>query len=396
MKSRLRTATRYFSRALLLAAFSAAFPFAGHTQVAGNTQANGSQSNNLVTAVPFLLVMPDARTGAMGDAGVAVQPDANASAINPAKLAFLKDRSGVALSYTPWLRSLTSGIDLAYLSGYYRLDERNTLGASFRFFSLGEIPLTDNNRQDLGVYSPNELAFDISFARMFGDEFSIGTSLRYINSNLSTGKFTAGQEISAGNAVAVDVAGYYTTETWLFNTDTRLSAGLNISNIGTKMGYTESGAKYFLPSNLRFGGAATFSADDLNDFTVALDFNKLLVPTQPVYNNDGTIYSGVDPNRSVPAGIFGSFTDAPGGFSEELQEVNIGAGFEYLYDKKFAVRGGYFYESPNKGNRRYATLGAGFTYRQTTINFSYLLANVNKSPMANTLRFSLMFNFGSN
>ncbi|WP_240755179.1 type IX secretion system outer membrane channel protein PorV [Pedobacter sp. SYP-B3415] len=373
-----------------------AFPEAAYSQVAGNTQANGSQSNNLVTAVPFLLVMPDARTGAMGDAGVAVYPDANASAINPAKMAFLNDRSGVSLSYTPWLRSLTSDINLAYLSGYYRLDERNTVGASFRFFSLGEIPLTDNNRQDLGTYSPNELAFDVSYARKFGEEFSIGTTLRYINSNLSTGKFTAGQQINAGNSVAVDVSGFYTTETWLFNTDTRLSAGLNISNIGTKMGYTETGSKYFLPSNLRLGGAATFSADDLNDFTVALDFNKLLVPTQPIYNTDGSISSGVDPNRSVPAGIFGSFTDAPGGFSEELQEVNIGAGLEYLYDKKFALRGGYFYESPNKGNRRYVTLGAGFTYKQTTINFSYLLASVDKSPMANTLRFSLLFNFGSN
>ncbi len=359
------------------------------------TSSDGRQGNTITTAVPFLLITPDARSGALGDVGVAVSPDVNATHWNPAKLAFLKDDYGFSLSYSPWLQKLVPDINLAYINGYYRIDDRNVIGGSLRYFSLGEIQLVDANQTPLGTYSPNELAVDGSFARSFGDNFSIGTSLRFIYSNLSSGQFFDGQQTKAGTAVAADVSGYYKNETQIFNSDATLAFGLDISNIGTKMSYADGGPKYFLPTNLRLGGASTFHLDEFDDFTFALDFNKLLVPTPPQYNSNGEIIAGKDPNRSVPAGIFGSFSDAPGGFSEELQEVSISTGLEYWYNKQFALRAGYFYENPNKGNRKYLTLGLGLKYNIVDIDLSYLVANQQTSPLANTLRFSLIFNFGS-
>lgn len=358
------------------------------------TQTNGSRSSNIATAVPFLLITPDARAGGMGEAGVAVQPDANAMSMNPSKLAFLDRSYGFSVSYSPWLKSLIPDVNLTYLSGYYKLDDRNTIASSLRYFSLGEIQLTDISQQDLGVYTPNELSFDVSFARKMGESFSLGTAVRYIRSNLFSGQFSAGQQTKAGNSVAVDVSAYFKKPTRFLGKDAILSAGMNISNIGTKMSYVDGYKGYFLPTNLKIGGASTFILDDFNQFTFALDFNKLLVPTQPVYNTDGKIIAGEDPDRSVPAGIFGSFTDAPGGFKEEMQEINIAAGMEYWYNQQFALRAGYFYESPKKGDRRYFTLGAGLKYNVFNIDFAYLLASPQKSPLANTLRFSLLFNFG--
>lgn len=358
------------------------------------TQTNGSRSSNIATAVPFLLITPDARAGGMGEAGVAVQPDANAMSMNPSKLAFLDRSYGFSVSYSPWLKSLIPDVNLTYLSGYYKLDDRNTIASSLRYFSLGEIQLTDISQQDLGVYTPNELSFDVSFARKMGESFSLGTAVRYIRSNLFSGQFSAGQQTKAGNSVAVDVSAYFKKPTRFLGKDAILSAGMNISNIGTKMSYVDGYKGYFLPTNLKIGGASTFILDDFNQFTFALDFNKLLVPTQPVYNTDGRIIAGEDPDRSVPAGIFGSFTDAPGGFKEEMQEINIAAGMEYWYNQQFALRAGYFYESPKKGDRRYFTLGAGLKYNVFNIDFAYLLASPQKSPLANTLRFSLLFNFG--
>ncbi|GGI28063.1 type IX secretion system outer membrane channel protein PorV [Pedobacter mendelii] len=358
------------------------------------TQTNGSESNNIVTAVPFLLITPDARAGAMGDAGVAVTGDVNSASINPAKLAFLDKPYGFALSYSPWLKSLVPDINLAYVSGFYKLDDRNTIGASLRYFSLGQIQLTDINQQDLGISNPNELALDFTFARSFGKEFSLGSSLRYIYSNLASGQFSSTGQVRGGNAVSIDIAGLYKTSTTLFDKNTILSAGANISNIGTKMNYSDGGENYFLPTNFKLGGAGTIAIDDFNTFTLALDFNKLLVPTQPIYDSNNNIVSGKDPNRSVPAGIFGSFSDAPGGFSEELKEVGISTGFEYWYNQQFAIRGGYNYQSPQKGDSRYFTLGAGLKYNVFNIDFAYLIANAQTSPLANTLRFSLLFNFG--
>lgn len=359
------------------------------------TQPNGSEINNIITAVPFLLITPDARAGSMGDAGVAVQPDANASGINPSKLAFLDKKYGFSVSYSPWLKSLVPDISLTYLAGFYKPDERTTIGSSLRYFNLGEIQLTDINQNNLGVYTPNELAFDVTYARRMGESFSLGTSLRYIYSNLSSGQFSAGQQTHAASGIAVDVSAYFKKPTVFLGTDAILSAGLNLSNIGTKVSYSDSGVKSFLPANMKIGGASTFLIDDYNQFTFALDFNKLMVPTQPVYDANGKIISGKDPDRSVPAGIFGSFADAPGGFSEELKEINIAAGMEYWYNQQFALRAGYFYESPKKGNRRYATLGAGLKYNVFNIDIAYLLANADKNPLANTLRFTLLFNFGS-
>lgn len=362
-------------------------------QVSGNTESNGSETNTIITAVPFLLITPDARAGSMGEAGVAIPGDANSSSINPAKLAFLDKQIGLAISYSPWLKSLVPDVNLGYLSGFYKVDDNNTVGASLRYFSLGQIQLTDANQQDLGTYSPNEFAIDGTFARKFGEEFALGTSVRFTYSNLSSGKFSAGQETKAGTSLGVDVSGLYKKPTVFLGTDAILSAGLNISNIGTKMSYVEGGNKYFLPTNMKLGGASTFLIDDYNQFTFALDFNKLLVPTQPIRDEDGNIVKGKDPNRSVPAGIFGSFSDAPGGFSEEIKEIGIATGIEYTYNQQFAFRAGYFYESPQKGDRRYFTLGAGLKYNVFNIDFSYLLASAQKSPLANTLRFSVLFNF---
>ncbi len=274
------------------------------------------------------------------------------------------------------------------------LDATNTIGASLRYFSLGEIQFVDINQQDVGIYNPNELAFDVTYAKRFGESFSLGTSLRYIYSNLAAGQTVGGQQTRAGNAMAVDISAYYKTNAVLFGTDAIYSAGANISNIGTKIGYSDVGNKAFLPTNLKVGGATTLLVDDYNSFTFALDFNKLLVPTQPIYDANGSIVSGKDPNRSVPSGIFGSFSDAPGGFSEELKEINIAAGLEYWYNQQFAFRAGYFYENQMKGNQRYFTVGAGLKYNVFNIDFSYLLASPQKSPLANTLRFGLLFNFG--
>ena len=358
------------------------------------TQTNGSASNNVVTAVPFLLITPDARSGGMAETGVAVQPDVNSMSINPSKLAFLEAPYGFSASYSPWLKNLVPDINLGYVSGFYKLDQSSIIGGSLRYFSLGRIQFTDANQQDLGTYTPSELAIDASYSRRFGDEFSLGTAVRYIYSNLTAGQFSAGQQTKAGKALAVDVSAYYRKPTFFLGYDAIIAAGLNISNIGTKMSYVDAGDKYFLPTNMKLGVASTFIIDDYSEFTLALDFNKLLVPTQPVYDTNGNIIAGKDPNRSVPAGIFGSFSDAPGGFSEELKEVTAGLGLEYWYHKQFAFRTGYFYESPQKGDRRYLTLGAGLKYNQFNLDVAYLLANAQKSPLANTLRFSLLFNFG--
>ncbi len=385
---------KYISK-LAFSALSLALVF-GKTNaqvVVGNTLTNGSESNNIVTSVPFLLITPDARAGSMGDAGVAVAGDVNSASINASKLAFIDKPYGFAVSYSPWLKSLVPDISLTYLSGFYKLDDRNTIGASLRYFSLGSIQLTDINQQELGIANPNELAFDVSFARNFGEEFSLGTSLRYIYSNLASGQFASGQ-VKAGNAVAVDVSGLYKTPGNLFGKPTIFSAGANISNIGTKMSYSDAGQSFFLPTNFKLGGASIISIDDYNTFTFALDFNKLLVPTQPIYDASNNIVSGKDPNRSVPAGIFGSFSDAPGGFSEELREVGISTGVEYWYNQQFAIRAGYNYQSPTKGDSRYFTMGLGLKYNVFNIDFSYLLANAQTSPLANTLRFGLLFNFG--
>lgn len=342
-----------------------------------------------------MLITPDARSAGMGDAGVAVLPDGNAMAINPSKLAFLDQSYGFAVSYSPWLKSLVPDVSLSYLSGFYKPDVKTTIGGSLRYFNLGEIQLTGTNQQDLGIYNPSELAVDLTYARQMSESFSLGTSLRYIYSNLTPGQTSSGTQTTAGTAIAVDVSAYFKKPTIFLGTDAIVSAGINLSNIGTKLSYSENDMSYFLPTNLKIGAASTFFIDDYNQFTFALDLSKLLVPTQPIYDSNGKIIAGKDPDRSVPAGIFGSFSDAPGGFKEEIQELSFAAGMEYWYNQQFAFRTGYFYENPNKGNRRYLTMGAGLKYNVFNLDIAYLLANTQKSPLANTLRFTLLFKFGA-
>ena len=299
---------------------------------------------------------------------------------NPSKLAFIENGDQLSLSYSPWLRKLVPDINLAYLSYAHKLDDRNTIGFSLKYFNLGKIQLVDNNQQDQGTYTPNEFAIDVSFARKFGENFSLGTSLRYIYSNLSNGTLSSGQQSKPGQAVAADVSLYYKNPTQMFGQDDLFAFGVNISNIGSKMSYTETGQKYFLPTNLKVGVANTWYLDNYNEVTATLDANKLLVPSDP------------NSTASVPAGIFGSFSDA--GFSGELKEINFGGGLEYWYNHQFALRSGYFYENPNRGNRKYLTLGVGFRYQDFDLDFSYLVANEQQSALANTLRFTLGYTFG--
>ncbi|SFA56516.1 hypothetical protein SAMN04488511_11622 [Pedobacter suwonensis] len=358
-----------------------------------NIRVDGSRSSNLLTSVPFLLITPQARAGAMGNAGVAIDADANSPSLNTAALANLKEvSSGFSFNYSPWLKNLTQGISLSFLSGYYRIDQRNTIAGSFRYFSIGDVNFFDDNQQELGIFNPNEFAVDVDYARSFGPEFSLGGGVRFIYSNLYSGRFTSGGQTGSGKAVAVDVSGLYRKEGYLFGGATVWSAGFSISNIGTKISYNIGDSPYFLPANLRIGGAATVVGQE-SKLILALDLNKLLVPTQPVYDANRNILNGVDPDRSVPSGIFGSFSDAPGGLNEEWQEVGISTGLEFSFKEKFAIRAGYNYQNPNKGDNSYLTLGAGFKYNVLTVDFSYLAGSVNSSPLANTLRFGLQFAF---
>jgi len=360
------------------------------------SNANGTNSSAIPTAVPFLNITPDSRSGALGDAGVAISPDVNANYWNPAKLSFLENNNDVSISYSPWLRQLVPDISLSYVSYAHKIDDRNSIGASLRYFNYGTIQLTDASQNNQGTYSPSEFAINGSFARKFGDELSLGLTLGYVHSNLSNAYFAtgSGQQAKAGNALAAGVSLYYNKPMQQFGKDAIFAFGVNISNIGSKISYSDVGTSYFLPANLKIGAANTWNLDDYNQLTITLDLNKLLVPTPPIRDSNGNIIKGQDDNVSVPAGIFGSFTDAPGGFSENLQEITYSPGIEYWYNRAFALRAGYFYENPNKGGAQYLTFGIGFKYSDYTFDFSYLSASQQNSPLANTLRFTLSANFG--
>lgn len=358
------------------------------------------QINTITTAVPFLIISPEARSGGMGDAGVASSPDANSIHWNPAKFAFVQKKTGISISYTPWLRQLVPDINLAYLTGYHKFKGDQVIAASLRYFSLGNITFTDVNGTETGTYNPSEFAIDAAYSRKLSEEFSAGLALRYIHSNLTGGvELQGGIGTKAGNSVAADISGYFTRQTKVFKQDAVFSFGLNISNIGAKISYTETGNKDFIPINLRLGPSLKFILNQYNSITILADFNKLLVPTPPVYDPDSSssgnnvILAGKDPNRGVVSGIFGSFSDAPGGFKEEVKEVIYCGGIEYWYDNLFAFRAGYFHESALKGNRKYFTLGAGLRYNVFGIDFAYLIPTEQRNPLENTLRFSLLFNF---
>ncbi|TCS85620.1 hypothetical protein EDD80_11122 [Anseongella ginsenosidimutans] len=377
-----------FVSTVILAACSL---YAAAQDIGGGTQSDGKRINSIITAAPFLMIGPDSRSGGMGDVGAATAPDANSMHWNPAKYAFIETQGGVSLAFTPWLKQLIDDINLAYLAGYYKIDNRQTLAGSIRYFSLGDITFTDPQGNEIQQYNPSEFALDAAYIRKLTDNFSIAMALRYIHSNLGAGSYN-GTNVNPGTSVAADVGIYYTTSVPTRGEPTDLSYGVTISNIGSKMQYGSQ--KYFIPTNFRAGGAATFHLDKINQLTIALDLNKLLVPTSPYRDAEGNIIAGKDPDRSVPSGIFGSFTDAPGGFREELHEISASTGLEYWYDDLFALRGGFLYEHPTKGNRKFYTLGAGIKYTSLHFDFAYLIPTDQQNPMEKTLRFTLLYNFG--
>jgi len=343
-------------------------------------------NNPIVTAIPSLSIAPDARAGGMGDIGVATSPDVNSQFWNPAKYVFMESDAGVSISYTPWLRKLVSDIDLAYVAGYWKLDKSQAFSASLRYFSLGNIDLVDLQGTFMQSAHPNELAVDLGYSRLLSDKFSVAVALRYIRSDLNNGiNLVGGNEMVPGSAVAGDVAGYYKTPIALPNVDATLNLGLNISNIGSKISYDKNVSSNFIPTNMRLGGSFDYPIDKFNKISVSVDLNKLLVPTQ----NSMTAkeYSDLSPLT----GIFKSFSDAPGGLKEELQEVMWSFGAEYAYNNQFFVRGGYFNESQYKGNRKYFTAGAGFKLNIFQLDAAYVISTAQTNPLDQTLRFSLSF-----
>jgi len=361
--------------------------------------------NTITTAVPFLMIAPDARSGAMGDAGVSSSPDVYSMHWNPAKYAFAEKEMGFGISYSPWLKALVPDINLAYVSFFKRLDPDQTIAASLLYFSLGDINFTNDIGDGIGTYHPNEFSLDFAYSRKLSENFSASVAARFIFSDLTQGQFVGGSETHAGISYAADVSFYWRKEVSFTNTSGLLAFGTNISNIGSKISYG-SGEKDFIPTNLRFGPSLTLDLDDYNSIAFMIDVNKLLVPTPPVYEvdpvtgqpitgNDGhyVIAAGKDPDVSVIRGIFQSFGDAPGGFGEEIREFSLGSGIEYWYDKQFALRAGYFHESKSKGNRKFFTLGAGIKYNVFGLDIAYLIPLEQKHPLENTLRFSLLFDF---
>lgn len=358
--------------------------FGGQRGLAQNLIGQDSTLKVITTAVPFLLITPDSRAAGMGDTGVATSPDANSSHWNSAKLAFIEKPYGVSGSYTPWLGKIINDMSIFYLSGFYKITREQTVGASMKYFDLGEIQFNNGPGVNdfLGRFSPREFAFDVTYSRLLTENLSIGGALRYIHSNL-TGAFSSGGiDARPGNSVAVDVGVYYTKP--LVANNSTLSLGGTITNIGAKISYSDANNKDFIPTNLRLGGAYKTALDAFNSITFAMDFNKLLVPSPTQSSKD----------KGLLSGIFGSFTDASGGFSEEIKEFSVASGVEYWYNDTFAGRMGYFFEAREKGNRKYLTLGIGAKIQKFGIDVAYLVpTNKNENALAETLRFTLMMYF---
>lgn len=362
----------------------------------------GPCPNTVFSAVPFLRITPDARTGGMGDAGIAISPDANSIHYNMSKLATVDQDFSLSATYSPWLRDLgLQDVYLAYLAGFKRLDEFQTLGFGLRYFSLGDVAFTDEQGQPIGNGRPNEFEVSLGYARKLSDKLSAGITGKFIYSNLAAGQTIGNTDIKAAIAGAADISFTYNSPVGEFND---LTIGLALSNIGSKVSYTQSTFKDYLPANFGLGIAYDLNFDDFNKLTLTLDFNKLMVPTPifPELENGQTNPEYDKDNNGEPdykeKGTFGalvsSFGDAPNGFSEELKEFTYSIGAEYWYEDQFAVRAGYFYENPLKGNRQYLTLGLGIKYNVFGMNISYLVpTNNQRSPLDNTLRFSLIFDF---
>jgi hypothetical protein len=331
----------------------------------------------------------------MGDAGVATSPDCYSMHWNPAKFAFLDGKGGVGISYVPWLRSLVPDMNIAYLSGYGRIDSKQVISGSLLYSSLGDIQFTDDFGTPQRNFRPNEFAIDAGYSRLFSEHFSGGIAFRFIYSNLSGGYYTGGTATKAGISFAADLSGYYHRNVELMSKNSVIAFGLDFSNIGSKMSYSNSQQTEFIPMNMRLGTAGTINLDSYNKLTLTIDLNKLLVPTPPKYDSNGNIIAGMDPNVPVPVAIIQSFYDAPGGFKEELHEITYSYGVEYWYNNQFAIRGGYFNENATKGNRKYFTAGAGFKLNVISLDFSYLMPVYQNNALAHTLRFSISFDFDS-
>jgi hypothetical protein len=355
-----------------------------------NAQSN--KINVVTSAVPFLRITPDARSGGMGDAAIAVSPDANASFSNLAKTVFNTSSSGVGVNFVPWLRDLAvNDVYLASLSGFYKLDDEQAISGSLRYFSLGNIQFTDNLGNDLQTFRPREFAIDAGYSRKLSSKTGLGIALRYINSNLASGSIN-GVNYKAGSSVAGDLSLYHHG---VKESGEGFNWGVTLSNLGAKISYTSDATqKDFIPANLGIGAAYTKVFDEDNKITFAADLHKLLVPTPPAIGDS----AGLAKYRSkgVVSSWFSSFGDAPGKITEELEEINIALGMEYWYNNQFAFRAGYFYENPNKGNRKFFSVGAGLKYNVFGLNFAYLFpsgSGVNRNPLSNTYRFGLVFDF---
>lgn len=359
-----------------------------------NTNELDGRVNTITTAVPFLRIAPDARAGAMGDVGLATPATAASMHWNPAKLAFAEKSTSLTFSYTPWLKQLVDDIYLAYATGYKQLNDKQTIGISLLYFNLGNIQFTDIQGQDAGSFNPRELKTDVAIANKLTDHLSLSLALRYVYSNLASGQQSGGSVIKPGHAASADISTFYTNSAEISTYKSDYAFGMNISNLGTKISYTQNTQKDFIPMNLGLGGSFTLHLDEYNKFTFASDLNKLLVPTPVELDVDpqNGIYDYKE--MSVPAGLFSSFNDAPGGFSEEMAELIWSVGAEYWYADQFAVRGGYFHEAATKGNRQFLTAGIGLKFNVIGIDVSYLVPTNNQaSPLDNTLRFALTFDF---
>lgn len=359
--------------------------------------------NTITTAVPFLLIAPDSRAGAMGDVGAATSADPSSQHHNPAKYVFNENKIGFSVSYSPWLRKLVNDINLLYLSMYYKITDMDAIAFSLRYFSLGDITFTNEEGYVISNQRPNEFALDFTYSRKLIDQLSLAITGRFIYSDLTAGQMVGQSETYVGLSGAADLSLFYEQDFSagsLFNTTLR--AGLNISNMGAKMTYTAGDHRDFLPTNLKLGVGYTMEFDEYNKLAITGELNKLLVPTPPIYYADTfdaagnrIIAAGRDPNVSVAQGMLQSFYDAPGGFREEMREINLGIGIEYSYRELLFVRLGYFHESRHKGNRQYFTIGAGLQYNIIGIDMAYLFTINQHHPLENTLRFSLTFDFAS-
>lgn len=353
--------------------------------------------NPVNTSVTSQMIAPDARAAGMGDVGVATDPDVNSQYWNPAKYPFCISRAGVSLNYTPWLRQLVSDMDLAYLSGYYRIGDYSAVSASLRYFSLGEVMTnydSTTGESNGMTINPYEMSFDVAYSLMLSEKFSLAAAVRWIYSDLT---YDYTDDTSPGSAFAADIACYYNDYINIGARECQLGIGLNISNIGSKITFGGSEDSEFIPTNMRLGLALMVPIDEFNRFTIAADANKLLVPTYPKLE-DGESSEAYDQrvqkeyyDVSSISGIFKSFGDAPGGFKEELQEINWSVGAEYVYNDKFTLRAGYHHESENKGNRKYFTVGAGFRMSAFSLDCGYVIATAKSNPLDQTLRFTLGF-----